>query len=60
MGYFLKLEYAHSIAPSAYFSFKKCPIYTHDGANATFNTNCEEIDYSGSRLTPHMGHNPTL
>jgi hypothetical protein len=30
----------------AHFSFKKCPIYTHDGASAKFSTNSHETDYS--------------
>ncbi len=30
----------------AHFSFKKCPIYTHDGANAKFSTNSHEMNYS--------------
>ncbi len=34
-----KGEYAH-------FSFKKCPVYTHDGASAKFSTNSHETDYS--------------
>ncbi len=28
MGHLLKLKYAHSSVPSAYFSFNKCPIQT--------------------------------
>jgi hypothetical protein len=31
---------------SAHFTFKKCPIYTHDGASAKFSTNSHETDYS--------------
>jgi hypothetical protein len=27
-----------------HFSFNKCPIYTHDGASAKFNTNSHETD----------------
>ncbi len=30
----------------AHLSFKKCPIYTHDGASAKFSTNLQETDYS--------------
>jgi hypothetical protein len=30
----------------AHVSFKKCPIYTHDGASAKFSTNSHETDYS--------------
>ncbi len=30
----------------AHFSFKKCPIYTHDGASAKFSTNSHEMDHS--------------
>jgi hypothetical protein len=30
----------------AHFNFKKCPIYTHDGASAKFSTNSYETDYS--------------
>ncbi len=30
----------------AQFSFKKCPIYNHDGASAKFSTNSHEKDYS--------------
>jgi hypothetical protein len=29
-----------------HFIFNKCPIYTHNGANAKFNTNWDETDYS--------------
>jgi hypothetical protein len=29
-----------------HFSFNKCPIYTHDGASAKFNTNSHETDNS--------------
>jgi hypothetical protein len=29
-----------------HFSFNKCPIYTHDGASAKFNTNSQEMDNS--------------
>ncbi len=32
--------------PSAYFNFNKCPIQTHDVANAKFSTNWDETDYS--------------
>ncbi len=32
-----------------HFSFNKCPIYTHDGANAKFSTNSQEMDNSGVR-----------
>ncbi len=28
------------------FYFNKCPIYTLDGANAQFNTDLDETDYS--------------
>jgi hypothetical protein len=31
---------------STHFIFKKCPIYTHDGASAKFCTNSHETDYS--------------
>ncbi len=31
---------------SRHFIFKKCPIYTHDGASAKFSTNSQEKDYS--------------
>jgi hypothetical protein len=34
-----KSEYAH-------FKFNKCPIYTHDGASAKFNTISQETDNS--------------
>ncbi len=27
----------------AHFSFNKCPIYTHDGANAKFSTPTKQI-----------------
>ncbi len=30
----------------AHFSFNKCPIYTHDSANAQFSTNSHETDNS--------------
>ncbi len=32
----------------AHFSFNKCLIYTHDGANAKFCTNSNEKDNSAS------------
>jgi len=35
----------------AYFSFNKCPVYNHDGANAKFGTNWEETDYSVGTLS---------
>ncbi len=31
---------------SGHFSFKKCPIYTHDGASAIFSTFSHETDDS--------------
>ncbi len=31
---------------STHFIFRKCPIYTHDGANAKFSTDSQETDYS--------------
>jgi hypothetical protein len=34
----------------AHFSFKKCSIYTHDGANAKFSTNSHEADKSVVRM----------
>ncbi len=30
----------------AYFSFNKCPIYTHDSASAKFSANSHETDNS--------------
>jgi hypothetical protein len=39
MEHLLKLKSTH-------FIFKKCPIYTHNGANAKFSTNSHETDYS--------------
>jgi hypothetical protein len=30
----------------AQFSFNRCPIHTHDGANAKFSTNSQETDNS--------------
>ncbi len=36
----------------AHFSFKKCPIYTHDGASTKFSTNSHETDYSVPNPTP--------
>ncbi len=33
----------------AQFSFK-CPVYTHDDANAKFSSNSQESDNSGSLL----------
>ncbi len=33
------LEYTH-------FTFNKCPIVTHDSANAKFTTSWDETDYS--------------
>jgi hypothetical protein len=30
----------------AHFSFKKCPIYTYDGASVKFSTNSQETNYS--------------
>jgi hypothetical protein len=32
----------------AHFSFKKCPIYTHDDASGKFSTNAYETDNSVS------------
>jgi hypothetical protein len=46
MGHLLKLTYAHSSVPSPYFSLNKCPITSHDGANAKFSINCDDTDYS--------------
>jgi hypothetical protein len=46
MGHLLKLKYAHSPLESRHFIFKKCPIYTHDGASVKFSTNSQEKDYS--------------
>ncbi len=37
---------ASTSVPNAYFSFNKCPIQTHDGANSKFSTNRDETDYS--------------
>ncbi len=34
MEHFLKLKFPHSSVPSTHFSFNKCTIETHDGANA--------------------------
>ncbi len=31
---------------STHFIFNKCPIYTHNGANAKFSTNSHETEYS--------------
>ncbi len=31
---------------SMHFVFKKCPVYTPDGASAKFSTNSQETDYS--------------
>jgi hypothetical protein len=33
-----------------HFSFKKCPIYTHDGASAKFSPNSQEMDNSEERV----------
>ncbi len=46
MGHFLKAKYAHSSVLSDYFIFNKCPIYTHDVANAKCSTNWDKTDYS--------------
>ncbi len=37
----------------ANFSFKECPIYTHDGASAKFSTNSHEMDYSADMYIEH-------
>ncbi len=41
-----KIKYALWTLQCVYFSFKKCPIQTHDGANAKFSTYWEEKDYN--------------
>ncbi len=33
----------------SYFSFNKCPIYTHDSAISKFSISLEETDYSPER-----------
>ena len=38
---------------STHFIFKKCPIYTHDGASAKFRPNSQETDYSVLLLKTH-------
>ncbi len=46
---------------STNFIFKKCPIYTHDGAGAKFSTNPHEMDYSvGLRQKFGVAIFPTL
>ncbi len=36
----------------AQFNFKKCSIYTHDGASSKFSTNSQEMDNRVERTTP--------
>ncbi len=45
-----KRRFKGECAVCPYFSFKKCPIYTHDGASAKFST--EETD-NGAAALPH-------
>jgi hypothetical protein len=45
-GTLVKLKYAIDTLECAYFSFNKCPIWTHDRGNAKFSTNGDETDYS--------------
>jgi hypothetical protein len=48
---------------SKHFIFNKCPIYIHDDANAKFNTNSHETDYSvvmRIEKLPEMGKAPCL
>ncbi len=46
----------------AQFSFKKCPIYTHDGASAKFSTDSQEMDNSADPTCCKSGpgSNPDL
>ncbi len=39
----------------AHFRFNKCPIYTHDGANAKFSTNSHKTDYSAWVRVEYLG-----
>jgi hypothetical protein len=50
MGHLLKINSALGTLECAYFSFNKCPIETHDSANAKFSTNLDEKDYSAIRV----------
>jgi hypothetical protein len=42
----VKIKYALGTLGCAYFCFSKCQIQAHDGANAEYSTNLDEIDYS--------------
>ncbi len=47
----------------SHFSFKKCPIYTHDGASAKFSTKSHETDKSvgyKTRISKKTGFGPKL
>jgi hypothetical protein len=39
IGHLLKLKYPLGTLEFVYFSFNKCPIETHNGANAKVSTN---------------------
>jgi hypothetical protein len=46
MGHLLKAKSVDSGGECAHFSFKKCPVDTHNGASAKFIINSRETDYS--------------
>jgi hypothetical protein len=41
-----------------FFIFNKCPVYTHDGANAKFSTNSYKKDYSVAPVADRLHCNP--
>jgi hypothetical protein len=43
----------------AHFSFKKCSIYTHDGASAKFSANSHETDHSVDRSWEYLNRSQT-
>ncbi len=49
-GTLVKAKMCTFTLESTHFIFKKCAIYTHDGASAKFSTNSQETDYSVDRI----------
>ncbi len=50
-GTLVEAKMCTSTLESTHFNFKKCAIYTHDGARAKFSTNSHEADYSVEGFT---------
>ncbi len=54
-GTFVEAKMCLFTLNSTHFIFNKCPVDTHDGANAKFSTNSHETDYSaGGSLTASL------